>query len=291
MKEYVLFTDSGCDLPVELLKERNIQLIEMECTIDGLSFSLFGGELSIEQFYARMRDGSMPITAQINPAAFEEAFRPYLEKGISVLYLGFSSGLSGTFSSAVIAANEQNKQYPDAKVLVVDTKSASLGQGLLVYEAANKKEEGLTLEELADFVQENCQRYCHYFTVDSLFHLHRGGRVSRATAIMGTMLSIKPILHVDEQGHLINFSKTRGRKAALGALTESMKKKFNPKLGTTVFISHGDCRAEADEVADAVKAAFPEANVKIINFIGPVIGTHSGPGTVALFFKGDNRDL
>ena len=291
MKEYVLFTDSGCDLPVEVLKERGIELIEMGCTIDGLSFSLLGGDLTIEQFYGRMRDGSMPITAQINPAAFEEAFTPFLEKGMGVLYLGFSSGLSGTYASAVMAAEELSGKYPDAKVVTVDTKCASLGQGLLVYEAADLRDKGMSMEEVARFAQDNCQRYCHYFTVDNLFHLHRGGRVSRATAIMGTMLSIKPVLHVDEAGHLINFSKARGRKASLNALVDNMKKKFRPELGSTVFISHGDCREDADMVASAVKAAFPQADVKLIGFIGPVIGTHSGPGTVALFFKSDDRSL
>lgn len=291
MKDYVLFTDAAADLTIELLDSRKIKLLEMGCTIDDKAFSLKGGDLTIGEFYDRMRGGSMPITVQINPNQFEEAFRPYLEKGVSVLYLGFSSALSGTYQSAVMAAGELNGQYSDAKVMTVDTKSASLGEGLLVSVAADLKDGGMPIEELAAWVEDNRQKFCHYFTVDNLFHLHRGGRVSRATAIMGTMLSIKPVLHVDEEGRLINISKARGRKAALTALVDNMKKKYRATDGDYVFISHGDCLDDAKETEKLVKAAFPKADIRLINYIGPVIGTHSGPGTVALFFQGDDRSL
>ena len=202
--------------------------------------------------------------------------------------LTFSSGLSTTYQSAMIAAQDLQEKYPQRKINVVDTLCASLGQGLLVWYACKKRDEGLSLEELTAWCEENKQNLCHWFTVDDLMYLKRGGRVSAATALVGTMLQIKPVLHVDGEGHLINVAKARGRKASINALAAKMDELGTPGANDTVFICHGDCLEDAEYLAAQVKEKYGVKNV-FIYYVGAVIGSHSGPGTLALFFLGKHR--
>ena len=224
----------------------------------------------------------------MNYQTFLDTFTPILESGRDILYLAFSSGLSGTYNGSVIAANDLMEKYPGSKVISVDTLAASVGEGLLVYTAAKKREEGLSLDELAQWVTDNRLHLCHWFTVDDLNHLKRGGRISPAVAIIGTALGIKPVMHVDDEGHLIPVSKVRGRRKSLDALVEHMAETCDKPESQTIFIGHGDSKEDAEYVAKLVRQKFKVKNI-ILNYIGPVIGSHSGPGTLALFFFGTHR--
>ena len=232
--------------------------------------------------------GALATTSAISVGVFDEAMRKILDSGRDVLYLAFSSALSTTYQSAVIAADDLREAYPGRKIFVVDTLSASLGQGLLVYLCVQEKRKGKTIDQVHVFAEETKAKVCHWFTVDDLNHLKRGGRVSAAAALFGTMLSIKPVLHVDDTGHLVPVSKTRGRKASLLSLVDRMAESAVDPAGQTIFISHGDCEADAEFVADEVRRRFGVQDI-YINYVGPVIGNHSGPGTLALFFLGSRR--
>jgi DegV family protein with EDD domain len=249
-----------------------------------------GRTIDYSAFYARMRGGEMPSTAQINVGDYIEFFTPFLEKELDILYIAFSSNLSGSYNSSRIAMEELKEKYPNRKIAIVDSLCASMGEGLLVHLAKQKMNAGCSLDELAKWVEENKQKVCHWFTVDDLNHLQRGGRVSKAQAFIGTLMNIKPVLNVDENGKLIARDKVRGRKQALDALVEKMAKYAENPSEQTVFISHGDCLSDAEYVAGKIKERFGVQNVEI-GFIGPVIGAHSGPGTVALFFLGKDRNL
>lgn len=289
MRPYVIMTDTTADLPESYIEEHQLEILSLNYMLDGIVYDR-KNPLDVEEFYARMRSGSMPTTSQINPEQAKEAFASCMEAGNDVLYIAFSSGLSGTYNSACIAASELEEEgrYPDRKVVIVDSLSASLGEGLLVHKAVKLKEEGKTLEEVADWTEKNRQNLCHNFTVDDLFHLHRGGRVSKATAILGTMINIKPVLHVDDEGHLTAVDKVRGRKKSLTMLVDRMEKQAEGFENPDVFISHGDCLEDALFVEKLVRERFGTENF-IINHVGPTIGAHSGPGTVALFFMGNPR--
>ena len=232
----------------------------------------------------------MPTTSQVNPENAKNIFLPYLKDGYDILHIAFSSGLSGSYNSTRIAAEELSEEFPDRKITIIDSLAASLGEGLLVHKAVMLKEQGADLDAVADWVEQNKLHIVHNFTVDDLFHLHRGGRVSKATAILGTMINVKPILHVDDEGHLIALSKVRGRKKSLQALVDSMEKQMGAyrSQNDIVFISHGDSLADAQYVADLVKQRFGIESF-LINYVGPTIGAHSGPGTIALFYMGDYR--
>ncbi len=290
MRDYILLTDSTADLPQSIVEELDISVIPLLFELDGKSYHNYpdNHELSAELFYSRLREGKNSVTSQINSATFQEVFSPFLEQGKDILYLSFSSGLSGTYQSSRLAIEELQEQYPDAAIRTIDTLCASMGEGLLVYLAAVMKKEGKSLHEVADWLEANKLHLCHWFTVDDLIFLKRGGRVSAAAAVVGTMLGIKPVLHVDNEGHLIPRQKVRGRKASLDALVEQMEQTAIEPAKQTVFISHGDCLADAEYVAEQVRKKFGTKNIHI-NFIGPVIGSHSGPGTVALFFLGTQR--
>lgn len=289
MKSYTIVTDNMADLPEEYIKEHGIKVMSLSYVLDGKTYDREHPQ-DVQEFYAQMRGGSMPTTSQINPEQAKEAFLSCFLEGTDILYLAFSSGLSGTCGSAQIAAAEikEENQYPEHRIVVVDTLSASLGEGLLVYKAVQMKEEGKSLEEVAAWVEENKLHLCHNFTVDDLFHLHRGGRVSKATAILGTMINIKPILHVDDEGHLIAIGKVRGRKKSLSALVDRMGEQMKGYVNTEVFISHGDCIEDAKYVEKLVRERFGIESF-VINYVGPTIGAHSGPGTIALFFMGNPR--
>ena len=243
-------------------------------------------EMDPHVFYEKLRGGTLGTTSAVSVGVFQETMGRIVEDGKDILCISFSSALSTTYQSACIAAQDVMEAHPGSKVLVVDSRCASLGQGLLVYLTAQKKKEGLSLEELRDYVEDNKLHICHWFTVDDLNHLKRGGRVSAAAALVGTMLQMKPVLHVDDEGRLIPVSKVRGRKASLKALVDKMEELVVDH--SVVFISHGDCGDEARELGEAIKAKFPVEKL-VINYVGPVIGNHSGPGTMALFFQGKHR--
>ena len=289
MSEYVITTDNNSDLPEKYLKDHGVGCMYLSYSMDGKNYT-HGNFLPEHEFYEAMRNGSMPTTAQVNPENAKALLEPYLKEGKDILHIAFSSGLSGTYNSSRIAAEELMEEYPDRKIIVVDSLSASLGQGLLVWLAQQKKELGQTLEDVADWVEKNKLKMVHLFTVDDLNHLYRGGRVSRTTAIVGSMLNIKPVLHVDNEGKLTAIGKVRGRKKALQELVKLMDEKIG-SFGAdcdTIFISHGDCEQDAQYVAAKVKEKYNIKNI-IINQVSATIGAHSGPGTMALFFVGDVR--
>lgn len=290
MRDYVLMTDSCCDLSASLAEALGIFVLPLSLELSGQTYHnyLDGREIGFSDFYNRIRAGETATTSAISVGVFEEAMRPFLESGKDILCLSFSSALSTTYQSAVIAAGEMAESFPEAKIHVVDTLSASLGQGLLVYLCARKKQAGLDIDALRDYAEQTKGQVCHWFTVDDLNHLKRGGRVSATAALFGTMLSIKPVLHVDDQGRLIPVSKSRGRRASLTALVDRMEQTAVAPGTQTVFISHGDCPEDAQFVADEIRRRFGTEDIRI-NFVGPVIGNHSGPGTMALFFLGTER--
>lgn len=290
MSEYVIVTDSSADLPNEMVQEMGLAVLPLKFNIGEHSYYNYADnrEMSPEDFYAKVKDGAMPTTSAVNPEEFVAGVTPILESGKDALILAFSSGLSTTYQSAKIAADELSEKFPERKVYAVDTLCASLGQGLIVYLAWQQKQAGKTIEEVRDWVEDNKLHLCHWFTVDDLMHLKRGGRVSAATALLGTMLQIKPVLHVDNDGHLINMGKARGRKASLDALVAKVGETGMDVEGQTIFISHSNCLADAKYVGEEIQKKYHAPKV-VYNFIGPVIGSHTGVGCVALFFLGKER--
>lgn len=290
MREYIIMTDSSCDLPLEIVNDLEISVLPLSLVIDDKKYYNYLDErdITFSEFYKLMRNKKTSKTSAVNPSDFVNEMEKFLKQGKDILYLGFSSGLSCTYNNANTAADQLLKIYPDRKIYTVDTLCASLGQGLLVYLTAMEKQKGKSIEELRDFAENIKLKVCHWFTVEDLYHLKRGGRISSSTAVIGSMLGIKPILYVDDMGKLINVSKVRGRKASINELFNKVKENAIIPSQQTVFISHGDCLDDANYLADLLKK---ELNVKevIINYVGPVIGTHSGPGTMAIFFLGNKR--
>ena len=284
---YKIITDTGCDLPFPMYQELKLGVVPLTVLYKGQSYTTYT-EQWLKEMFDGMRAGETASTSAINPDGWANVIEPILQTGDDVLVLTFSSGLSTTYQSAVIAVNELSEKYPARKIRVVDTLCASLGQGLLVWYACQKRDEGMDLEELTAWCEEWRYKLCHWFTVDDLMFLKRGGRVSAATALVGTMLQIKPVLHVDNDGHLISKAKTRGRKASIQALAAKMGELAIPGANDTVFICHGDCQADADYLGQLVKEKYGVKNV-FAYYVGAVIGSHSGPGTLALFFLGENR--
>ena len=290
MSEYVIVTDSSADLTAGMVEELGVEVLPLSFMVKGQTYRNYpdNREMDPGAFYAMLRAGEMATTAAVNVADYTSVLEPLLEQGKDVLVLAFSSGLSATYQSSVIAVEELRARFPERKIFTVDTLCASLGQGLLVYLAAKKQQAGASIEEVRDWAEENKLHLCHWFTVDDLHFLKRGGRISAATAVLGSMLHIKPVLHVDDEGHLINMGKARGRGASLTALVDHMEETAIDPASQVVFISHGDCLADAEKVAGDVKKRFGVKEV-VINYVGPVIGAHSGPGTLALFFLGSRR--
>lgn len=288
MNNYVIFTDSACDLAPELLREWGVECLNLTFRFEGEDKEYRNGEMPVTDFYNRMRADGVAKTSAINSESFRMAFEKILMEGNDLLYLGFSSGLSATFSSAKIAADELAKEYPERKVFAIDSLAASAGFGLLLYLTLEEKKKGATIEEAAAFAENNRLKICHWFTVDDLKYLKRGGRVSPTVALVGTVLGIKPVLHVDNDGHLIKKFTVRGRKASLNAIADKFGELAENTKGGTIYISHGDCTADANALADIMKEKYG-VNVEIITYVGPVIGAHSGPGTLALFFVGRER--
>jgi len=289
MSQFKICINSTADLPSEYIKINQLGVLHLTCNFEGITYGK-DKELDSKLFYERMRAGSLPTTSQVNPTEAKEYFEECLKSDKEILAIAFSSGLSGTYNSMKIAADEILEERDDCKIIVIDSKCASLGEGLLIHKAIQLKKEGKSLEETAEWVENNKLHLVHVFTVDDLNHLYRGGRVSKMAAIVGTMINIKPILHVDNSGHLIPLFKLRGRKKSLHALVDYMEEKMGSfkDQNDIFFISHGDCIEEAEYVATEVKNRFGIENY-IINNVGTVIGAHSGPGTMALFFMGDIR--
>ena len=287
MSHYRIVTDSGCDLNQAMSDKLNISLVPLTVNFKGAA-QPDNVDDGISAFYDGLRAGEVATTSAINPTGWEEKIEPILAAGEDVLVITFSSGLSTTYQSAVIAAEELKEKYPEHTVRVVDSLCASLGQGLLIWYACQKRDTGLSLDELTAWLEDNKLHLCHWFTVDDLMYLKRGGRVSAATALVGTMLQIKPVLHVDDEGHLINVSKVRGRKASIEALAKKLGELGLAGENSTVFISHGDCIEDAKLLETIVKERYGVQEV-IIGHVGAVIGSHSGPGTLALFFLGSKR--
>jgi len=287
MYSYQIFTDSCCDFPDGLYADLQLTVVPLTVLYQGTEKDDANND-SLKEFYNGLRAGETATTSAINPQRWAAAMEDTLKQGQDVLVMAFSSGLSTTYQSAVIAAEELKEKYPDRKILVADTLCASLGQGLLVWHACQKRDAGMDLDSLYHWVEETKYHMCHWFTVDDLMYLKRGGRVSATTALVGTMLQIKPVLHVDDEGHLINKAKSRGRKAAIDALANKFTQLGEGYDNRTIAISHGDCPEEAQHLANILKERCGVENV-IMSYVGAVIGSHSGPGTIALFFLGSHR--
>ena len=287
---YVIFTDATADLPQEDFLRNEIQVLPMAYRLGGQEFLFEGGwdEARVCAFYERLRGGEAATTSQIAPGIYEEFFTPWLEKGMDVLYVCFSSGLSGTFQSANISAPMLMERFPGRKVIAVDSLGATFGEGLAVLQAAKNREQGMTIEENADWIGGHVLNNVHRFTVDDLMFLKRGGRISAATAIIGTTLQIKPVMHVDDEGHLIPAEKAQGRRTSLKALARKMRDTGVGLEGQTVYIGHGDARADAEFLADTIRKTVTVGDIHI-GTISPIVGAHSGPGTIALFFTGSHR--
>ncbi len=288
MSDYVIFADSSCDILPDILEEWGVPFVSLSVKFDDEDKSFQNFDRPFPVFYQKMRQGGVARTSAANMESFKVAFEPYLQQGKDILYIGFSSGLSTTVNSGAMAANELMEQYPDRKIVTVDTFGASAGYGLLLYLTVEKKRAGASLEEAAKFVEDTRFHLDHWFTVDDLVYLKRGGRVSAAAAFAAGLLNIKPVLHMDDPGHLINMFKVRGRRASIKALADKYGELAIDPAGGTVFISHGDCIDDAKLLEKMLADRFG-AKVKLITFVGPVIGSHSGPGTLALFFVGKKR--
>ena len=287
MPNYQIITDSGADLSQQLLQQLDVKSVSLSL--------LFRGQTQedkvtddIVEFYNALGQGEEAKTSAVNPEGWVHVIEPALKEGKDALVLTFSSGLSTTYQSAVIAANDLLEQYPDRKIRVVDTRCASLGQGLLTWYVCKQRDNGATLEEAAAWAEAHKLHLCHWFTVDDLMHLKRGGRIGAATAVVGTMLQIKPVLHVDDEGHLVNVAKARGRKASIEALAKKLAELGGNYDNSTVFLSHGDCREDAEFLIRLMKEKYGVKEV-LLSYVGSVIGSHAGPGTLALFFLGDHR--
>lgn len=288
MKPYIISTDSMADLPDDFVNEHNLPMTPMYFQLGDKTYDSNSKELSEKEFFDAMRNGEMPTTMASNPDFIRDHFQQLLEQDYDILHISFSSGLSSSCSNAKMVADQIMEEQPDARIIVIDSLAATLGQGLLVYYAFRKKEEGATMDELAAYLEDMKYHICHLFTVDDLFHLHRGGRVSKASAIVGTIANIKPVLHVDNEGHLINIAKIRGRKRALNTLVDGMAERIGDYENPLVCITHGDCLEDAEYVRDQIKERLGLNNF-MINYVGCTIGAHTGPGLVALFFAGDHR--
>ena len=290
MRDYVIMTDSCCDLPDPMAREMELEVLPLTMHMDGQEYLnyLDGRAITSEEFYRRLRAGKMSTTSAVNPDQFAAAMRGILAQGKDIVCVCFSSALSATYQSAVIAAQEVGPEFPEGRIYVIDSLSASLGQGLLLYLAVRKKRQGLSAEELARWVEDNKLTVCHWFTVGDLNFLKRGGRLSAGAALFGTMLSIKPVMHTSDEGKLVPMGKVRGRKASLQALIDKVGELGVDLDQQVMFICHADCLAESEEVAAELKRRYGVREV-YIHYIGLVIGSHTGPGTMGLFFVGRER--
>lgn len=287
MNEFVIVSDSTVDLPKEYLQSKQVPIISLSYIMDGVTYEEMDG-LSHKKFFEKLRAGSLPTTSQINPEQAREALESFAKEGKDILYIGFSSGLSGSYNSVRMAAEDLKEEYPDINIITIDSLCACMGEGLLLYKALELKEHGMSMEEIAKWVEANKLHICHNVTVDDLNHLHRGGRISKTTAVVGSMIKIKPIIHMSDEGKLVVIGKERGRKKSLVSIVDRMEKQMQGYDNDIVMITHGDCIEDAEFVKKQVEERFGIHNV-MINGIGSVIGSHTGAGVVAVFFMGDKR--
>lgn len=290
MSAYQIFTDATADLtdlPMKGLPP--VEIIPMNLEIGGHEYTYGpGGNITVEEFYNLQKANKFASTSQINPDVYKKYFEPCLRGGKDILYLCFSSGLSGTIQAAMLCIQELQESYPERKIVCIDTLCASIGEGFLVRESARKQSEGFTLAELSQWVTEHRLQVCHWFTVDMFDHLRHGGRVSGAAAAVGTALNIKPLIHVDELGKLAVAGKPRGRKRAIAVQMEKLEQGWMPELGKLIYIGHGACPEGAEQLRREIAARFPDAEIYTLD-IGPVIGAHTGPGMLAVIYWGSNR--
>lgn len=292
MADYRIITDSTGDLNQEMVDEADVDVIPMDFTLGSDSYRDYPDEhaISSAEFYRRLAAGELSTTNQITEARFEEAFEPYLRAGKDVLYLGFSSGLSATYNNSVLAANALSKKYPQRKIAAVDTLAASVGEGLIAWLAGRKKQQGASFDEVKEWVEQNRLRVHHWFTVDNLMYLRRGGRISGTVAMMGTMLGVKPVMHVDDLGHLILVEKVRGRRQSLNRLLDHMALTAEDAASQTVFIGHSEYPEGAEYIKEQISSRFGVRDFRIA-CIGPVIGAHMGAGSLDFFYLGKDRDF
>ena len=289
MSEYVIITDTSADIPASVLDKGQIHLIPMVYQLNGEEHPHKDpGSWDSKAFYDQLRNGGTGSTSQISPAVYTDYFEPFLKEGKDILYISLSGGLTSTWQSSHLAATDLMEEYPERKISCVDSLAATGGQGILVILAAQNQEKGMSLEENTAWLEENRLHICHWFTVDDLNFLKRGGRVSAATALVGTMLSIKPVMHTDNEGRLTMVGKARGRKASLKALLDAIERLAIEPEKQTMFICHADCEEEAKQVAAEIQRRFGTTDIRI-HYIGPVIGSHTGPNTMGLFFVGTER--
>ena len=288
MNQYVILTDSACDITKEILDSWNVGFVSLTFKFTDSDIEYRNSDMPVEKFYAEMRAGRVAKTAAINIDTFIDLFEKELEQGNDILHIGFSSGLSSTYNAARMAGEQLKEKYPDRKIITVDSLAASAGQGLLVYLTVQKKNEGASIEETAEYAKNLIPHICHWFTVDDLVYLKRGGRVSATAAFFGNALGIKPVMHVDDEGHLVPVTKVRGRKTSISTMADMYTELAEDLTGGTVFISHGDCIKDAELLAKMLKDKHG-VDVQIITSVGTVIGAHSGPGTLALFFVGKHK--
>lgn len=288
-RKFTIVTDSGCDMPAAYLEENGIVCVRLGFTMNNVNYEGDCGEpISEKEFYAKLRDGAMPTTYQVTGEMAKAHMEKLLVKGEDILVLAFSSALSGTAGSFVVAARTLSKKYPKQKIRVVDSLCASMGQGLLLDYVVKKADTGASLEETAAYAEDLKLHICHHFTVDNLFHLKRGGRVSATTAIVGSILKIKPIMHVSDEGKLVAVGKAMGRKKSLATLVENAFKTMDIGENDKIFISHGDCMEDVEYVKTLIREKLPNVEI-VVNYVGAVIGTHAGCGVVAVFHKGKKR--
>ena len=285
MPDFKIITDSGCDFTLAELEQMNVGRVPLSVLFKGELCDDFATDEERKVFYDAVREGEMPTTSAVNPDGWATAMKPALEAGMDVLCMCFSSGMSTTYQSAVIAADELMEEYPGRTIRVIDTLAAALGQGLLVWHAAKHRDAGESLDEVAAWLEENKLKLCHWVTVEDLNHLKRGGRVSAASAMVGTMLNIKPIITVTDEGKLVSTSKVRGRKAAIDYLTKKCAEATDKDIA---FVGHGDCREDAENCARILKEKYGFKEVHI-GYVGAVIGAHTGPGVLVAFYMGEKR--
>lgn len=287
MSEFIITADSTVDLPKEYLVEKNVPIMALTYILDGVTYE-DGNGLTGEEFYNKIREGAMPTTSQVNPEQARAALEPFVKEGKDIIHIAFTSGLSGSYNSVRIAAEELCEDYPERKIVVIDSLCAAMGEGMLLYKAIELKEQGKSFDEIVEWVENNKLHVCHDVTVDDLFHLHRGGRVSKTSAIVGSMIKIKPIIHVNDEGKLIVIGKERGRKKSLMTLVDRMEEKMKGYENDVFMIVHGDAPEDAEFVKNEMIKRFGVTNI-MINCLGSVIGSHTGPGVIAIFYMGERN--
>jgi len=291
MRDFVIIAETTADLPASYIEENNLVIAPLYYQIEDI---VYGEEkhMELKEFFDAMRNGATPTTSASNPDTLRKRYIEIIESGKDILHLAFSSGLSCSYNNAFFVANALSDEYPDAKIMVIDTLCASLGQGLIVNSAVQMKKQGKSIDEIAEWIEAKKLNLCHQFTVDDLIYLYRGGRLKKSSAILGTIINIKPVLHVDNEGHLVPLTKVRGRKKSLNALVDNMVaalEGYNYDIENEwVYISHGDCLEDAEYVKAQVEERVGVKNF-LINYLSPTIGSHAGPGTVALFYYGKER--